>query len=1160
MNELFSDLFVSSPNGGGLFFISEGKVTKLDGINTVGLGFSDDRLFRAVQPNQLWAFGENTLVIDDSVADIGDVHDVIALNGFFYVVGTTRNEVVKFDSNGCELRRWRMPGEDDSQHLNCLAVWNGKIVYSAFGEFSEHRGYKGNTHEQGFVKDLETGDLLIRGLSQPHSVLQHGQNLLIANSEMKELCEFSPEGVLLRSKNLEGYTRGICIKQDVIYVGLSRSRNIDALSLDTAVVLALDIDSWEELGRIIIPANEIYSIVTVEAGARLSSTLVSLFSQSTKFLANLANLAEKKLEAKASAYEALLGFKEKNDRYINFQMEVILSMQEYFRVERAQLFSAYQQTRVDHAQLLSAHQQSRVEVEKLLSANAKLNNQILELTSSRDLYQGMVDEIRASTSWRLTSPLRAIVTFKRKFIVVLGTLILRCYRALPVSQYRKQKLKNFAFKYFGFLFQRFGAYKTWKEFRKVDTHWLNPAPVSSESLNDNDNVIVSAELPRADGIWEWSDYHSVKQRIAGEKRKFMEERRIEPVELITLGSSTLASTATRLEFPELVENPKISIIIPVFNNLAFTLECLSSIAKYSGSKVSYEIIVADDASVDDTPQVLELIKNIRYVRNDINLGFLRNCNNALELVKGEFTLFLNNDVQVTKDWLETLLSTFADYPNVGAVGPKFVYPSGHLQEAGAALMSDGSSVMVGLNQDASLPKYNYIRRVDYVSGACLLLPTSVLKEIGGFSEEFLPCYCEDSDLCLSVRAKGYDVYYNPLATIVHHLSKTTDSVSEEFKLSCITNNVNTLQKKWGPTLEQHSTPRIISFYLPQFHPMAENDQWWGKGFTEWTNVSKARPNFEGHYQPRLPADIGYYDLRLLEVMEQQAELAREYGLHGFCFYYYWFDGKRLLERPVEQLLENKSADVPFCLCWANENWTRRWDGQENEVLMAQAHSEADDKAVINDLIRFFRDERYIKIDGRPLILVYRVTLFPNFAETAARWREVCREQGIGEIYIAMVESFELVSAGTPPAQFGCDSAVEFPPQGLAEQKKPSGKMLNPDFKGSTADYRDLAVRYASRQAPGYTRFKGVMPGWDNTARRQDNSFCFENATPGAFQAWLEDALEETRNQNFGDEQIVFVNAWNEWAEGAYLEPDRRYGHTYLEAVKNATDASLLLKK
>lgn len=1126
MSELFSDLFVSSPNGGGLFFIQEGQVVKLDSINTVGLGSDANSFFRAIQPDQLWVLGERTTVIDKHVADLGDIHDVIALDGYLYVVGTTRNEVVKFDEYGNELFRWRMPGADDSQHLNCLAVWDGRVVYSAFGEFSDHRGYKGKTAEQGFVKDLETGKVLISGLSQPHSVIQHGKNLLLANSDIKELCEFSPEGVLVRSKKLPGYTRGVWVKQNVIYVGLSRSRNTDILSLDTATVVALDCDSLEEIGRIAIPANEIYSIISFESKARLSSTLASLFSQSTSFSDKL---TEQKLEAQASTYEARLSFKDNDLNALNVQIE----------------------------QLNLAHEHSRIDIEKLNSDIGKLNNDVLELTKSRDGYQSMVDEIRASTSWRMTAPLRTVVTFKRKIIVVLGTLILRCYRALPVSQHNKQKLKNFAFTYFGLFFSRFGAYKTWKEFRKIDRNWDHPAVNPGSAAN---SIVVNSSLPVADGVWEWKDYHSVKNRIAAEKRKFLDERRIDPVDLVKLNPATLSKAASDLEFSEPTANPKISIVIPVFNNLLLTLECLESIAKFSGSNVSYEIIVADDASSDDTSKVLDLVKNIRYVRNESNLGFLRNCNKALELVNGEYTLFLNNDVQVTEGWLDALLATFSDYPKVGVVGPKFVYPTGHLQEAGAALMSDGSSVMVGLNQDASLPKYNFIRRVDYVSGACLLIPTSLLKDIGGFSEEFLPCYCEDSDLCLSVRAKGYDVYYNPLATIVHHLSKTTDSVNEEFKLSCIANNIGTLQEKWGVTLEQHSTPRIISFYLPQFHPVAENDQWWGKGFTEWTNVSKARPNFEGHYQPRLPGDLGYYDLRLVEVMEQQAELARKYGLHGFCFYYYWFDGKRLLERPVEQLLEKKEADVPFCLCWANENWTRRWDGQENEVLMAQAHSVEDDNAVISDLMRFFRDDRYIRIDGRPLILVYRVTLFPDFAQTAERWRQACRDQGIGEIYIAMVESFELVSAGTPPAQFGCDSAVEFPPQGLAEQKKPSGKLLNPDFKGSTADYRDLAVRYASRQAPAYTRFKGVMPGWDNTARRQDNGFCFENASPGAFQAWLEDALVETRQHNFGDERIVFVNAWNEWAEGAYLEPDRRYGHTYLEAVKNATDASLLLKK
>ena len=324
-------------------------------------------------------------------------------------------------------------------------------------------------------------------------------------------------------------------------------------------------------------------------------------------------------------------------------------------------------------------------------------------------------------------------------------------------------------------------------------------------------------------------------------------------------------------------------------------------------------------------------------------------------------------------------------------------------------------------------------------------------------------------------------------------------------------------------------------------------------------MTRARPNFTGHFQPRVPADLGFYDLRLPEVLEQQVELARRYGVHGFCFYYYWFGGKRLLERPIERMLATGEPDFPFCLCWANENWTRRWDGQDNDILIAQAHSAEDDCDVILDLMRYFRDRRYIRVDGRPLILVYRVTLFPDFAATARLWRDLCRERGIGEIYIAMVESMELVHMQANPARFGCDASVEFPPQELAETRQPAGQVVNPDFKGHVADYRDLAVRFATREPPGYTRFQGVVTGWDNTARRQNTSFCFEHATPGAFQAWLEETLEQTRLQHHGDERLVFINAWNEWAEGAYLEPDVRFGHTYLEAVRNALDAALLLR-
>ncbi|BDM24255.1 glycoside hydrolase family 99-like domain-containing protein [Pseudomonas sp. LRP2-20] len=735
--------------------------------------------------------------------------------------------------------------------------------------------------------------------------------------------------------------------------------------------------------------------------------------------------------------------------------------------------------------------------------------------------------------------------------------IYEAYRKLPLSTDSRLKFRHLLFSNFSFIFKDLYAYKCWLDYQqKLEA----PAAVAAVQAPPASAAFSARALPDADGIWEWQDYPSVRARIAQAKAADRASRPVEPIATLDFSPQELAEKAARLRFRDPGPAPRVSVIVPVYNNVKLTIECLASLARHMPSGMPVEIIVADDASSDDTQALLGTLANIRYLRHEQNVGFLRNCNRAMAKVNGQYTVYLNNDVQVTAGWLEALLATFDRYDNVGAVGPKFVYPSGHLQEAGAALATDGTATMVGFGENPNEPRFNYTRRVDYVSGACLMAPTALLKRLGGFSEEFLPCYCEDSDLCLSIRADGHEIYYNPQATIIHHLSKTTAATDSDFKMACISKNISVLNRKWASSIEKNFDPRLIAFFLPQFHPVPENDLWWGKGFTEWTNVSKAYPNFVGHYQPRIPADLGYYDLRLTEVLKAQAELAQRYGIHGFCFYYYWFDGHRLLERPVEQLLLSDKPDIPFCLCWANENWTRRWDGMEQEVLMAQAHTDEDDVAVIYDLMRFFKDDRYIKIDGRPLILIYRVTLFPDFAKTAATWRKVCREQGLGEIYIAMVESFELAQANTPPSAFGCDAAVEFPPQGMAEIKPPSGAVVNPEFTGNVADYRDVAVRYASRPAPGYTRFKGAMPGWDNTARRQHAGFCFEQATPGAFQAWLEESITDTREQNFGDERLVFINAWNEWAEGAYLEPDRRFGHTYLEAVSNALDASRLLKK
>lgn len=343
--------------------------------------------------------------------------------------------------------------------------------------------------------------------------------------------------------------------------------------------------------------------------------------------------------------------------------------------------------------------------------------------------------------------------------------------------------------------------------------------------------------------------------------------------------------------------------------------------------------------------------------------------------------------------------------------------------------------------------------------------------------------------------------------------------------------------------------KLICFYLPQFHSIAENDRWWGQGFTEWTNVRPARPQFENHYQPRVPGELGYYDLSDPAVQHRQVALAKTYGIGGFCFYVYWFGGKRLLETPVENYRVDKNLDLPFCLCWANENWSRRWDGLENEVLIAQKYSARDDLAFIAWVADYFKDERYLRINGKPLLLVYRPNLLPSAKQTAQRWRNWCRRNGVGEIYLAYTQSFEAVD----PARFGFDAAVEFPPNNsMPPDITCRIKSLNGSFAGRVFDWRVFIERSRRYRKPAYTLFRGVCPSWDNTARRKDHGTIFLNSSPKGYCHWLRNAIEDTcRRFNNPDERLVFINAWNEWAESAYLEPDQRYGYAYLEATRKA---------
>jgi glycosyltransferase involved in cell wall biosynthesis len=349
----------------------------------------------------------------------------------------------------------------------------------------------------------------------------------------------------------------------------------------------------------------------------------------------------------------------------------------------------------------------------------------------------------------------------------------------------------------------------------------------------------------------------------------------------------------------------------------------------------------------------------------------------------------------------------------------------------------------------------------------------------------------------------------------------------------------------------HDTLRVIAFLLPQFHPIPENDVWWGKGFTEWTNVIRAKPLFPGHDQPRVPADLGFYDLRLAETRAMQAELAHAYGIHGFCYYHYWFDGKQLLERPFNEVLSSGQPDFPFCLCWANEPWSRRWDGQPRDVLQPQTYSLDDDRRHIEWLIPALRDPRAIRIGDKPIFLVYQVKELPDPRRTVNIWRAEVARAGLPGIYLIGVETGW--DAGWDATAVGFDAKVLFQPQ-FSMLRTVSRSRLSAPGNLEVYEYDAAWPVLANPEPVSYRRYSSVFPSWDNSPRRGAAGLAVHNSTPESYEAWLRQTIARTRRDD-PEHHIVFINAWNEWAEGCYLEPDTNHGRGFLEATARAIRAS-----
>lgn len=346
--------------------------------------------------------------------------------------------------------------------------------------------------------------------------------------------------------------------------------------------------------------------------------------------------------------------------------------------------------------------------------------------------------------------------------------------------------------------------------------------------------------------------------------------------------------------------------------------------------------------------------------------------------------------------------------------------------------------------------------------------------------------------------------------------------------------------------------RPLAIYLPQFHPIPENDTAWGEGFTEWTNVKNAVPLFDGHYQPHVPHDsIGYYDLRDPEVLVKQAAMAREHGIYGFAFYHYWFNGKRLLNEPIDNMLEQGKPDFPFCFIWANENWTKRWDGKDKEIIIKQDYSFEDDRLHIKFLCeKVFNDKRYITIDDKPVFIIYRTELFPEIRKTAQIWREEAKRFGYKDIYLVRVENFV---SDINPIDIGFDAAMEFAPN--SKDSVPNEIHVSSNVYLNILDYSNTVINMINKKID-YKCFRTVFASWDNTPRRKINSITFNNIHPLAFEYFLKRTIDYTIKNLDSEERLLFINAWNEWGEGCHIEPDKLNGFKHLEScsklLKNNT--------